>query len=100
MDSRDREDTKMDTADKVGVAVVFFIIASFVTMLFNVVTADGRADYCYIEVHTNTVATAPDEILYKLMAHRSWRPDREIIVGTPLFEDVVAGAALIDCDVR
>ena len=90
----------MDTVERVFFGIVVSIFLTIVICVFNVATATGRVDYCYIGSNRNTVVNGPDEVLFDLWGHRSWRADRIIIGDSPTFDDAVASAKLIECEVK
>lgn len=72
-------------ADFVSEHVLALSISTAVLLLLGfltkVMSADGRADFCYIEVETYNGIK-----LYRVYQHVPWRPNRTVSIHTTLDE--------------
>lgn len=90
----------MSIADKFFYATITLVLFLIATVIFNIATASGKVDYCYVYSYTKTQTNTPDEILYNLYGHRSWREDRLISEANDSFDAAVFKAKTMDCEVR
>lgn len=83
--------------DLKGWPALVFIAVCFVWPIYALVSASfatGAVDYCYIE--HSTVGSFQE---YRLVGHRAWRLDRNI-VSFQRFDEAVSAAKEISCPIE
>ena len=75
-------------------AVAFLFVA-----LTCVAAADGKADYCYI-LSSASHSREGSVVTYDLIRHRPWRFDRTVDEDIKTFDEAVASAQKINCELR
>lgn len=63
-----------------GYAICVVLVLFLSQIVNKIYSSSGRVDYCYIERYEIMVP------YYRLIGHRSWRPDRTISITSTLEE--------------
>ncbi len=71
-------------------------VALVITPIVKTISADGRVEYCYVEVPGSAVSVTS----YQLWGYRPWRADRRIAVNMDTFEDAKAEADRLGCALK
>jgi len=84
----------MDAWEKLVFVVFVCLAAAVVAVVFSLVFADGKIDYCKILYSRDSVKN------YELIGHRPWVKDEVIASNLETFEDAVGKAQQISCEIH
>lgn len=82
------------------VLVGVLLIGGLFTLLGLSIFSSGKTDYCYVRTYSYANPLQQNVIVYTLVGHVPWRPDRDIANNLKSLEEVKQHATLIDCQIR
>jgi len=80
--------------DLLGFAVIVSLVIVALNIAYQLSTASGKIDFCYVSENAYERINS-----YKLMGHRSWRPDL-FQASAATYEEAVEKAKVTNCPIK